>query len=363
MSSLQYLLRLTAASALVALAWLLLLGFGFQRVEPGWIGVRQGNFGAGIDAHDHAAGLHFAPRGLYTWHQLDGRVQLLRFGPQPAGEHERAALDFRTRDNSTAKAECVVAWRVRPGRGHAIVRAGLERNLPQRVAGLAEDVLRRELGLLQAEDWFLPARLEAEEKHLLPLLAAALESLQVEALGAWLLDAGFPAEYERKLQERQVTWQRELLTESSQRTEQARADAQEIAKDTEVAEAELRADGTRKTKTELAALEQQLAEISARAESYEKHTKAQAELDYQRAIAQATLELEQAKALANRLRMEVLGGAGGKVWLARQAAQNLNVKSVTLDSRAPGSPSLIDLDAFVGLLLGAAPNGAQDLRP
>ncbi|MBM3976792.1 MAG: hypothetical protein FJ299_07360 [Planctomycetes bacterium] len=363
MHALKTLFRFVSASTLVALAWLALLGFGFARVEPGWIGVRQGNFGGGITARDHPAGLHFAPRGLYTWHELDGRVQLLRFGPQPQGEHERVALDFRTRDNTTAKAECVVGWRVRPGAGHAIVSAGLERNLPQRVAALAEDVLRRELGLLRADDWFQPQRLEQQEQHLLPLLAESLGSLHVEVLGVWLLDAVFSAEYERKLQERQVAWQRELLKESAQRAEKARAEAQEVAKDTEIAESELRAAATRKGKEQLAALEHELAEIAARAEAHEKQAKATAELDYQRSIAQATLELEEAKALASRLRMEVLGGAGGNAWLARQAAQNLKVKSVTLDSRAPGSPSLIDLDAFVGLLLGAASKSAQALSP
>lgn len=350
--------RLCVASALVALVWLCALGFCFARVEPGWIGVRQGNFGGGIDARDHGAGLHFAPRGLYTWHELDGRVQLLRFGPEPQGEHERASLDFRSRDNSTARAECVVAWRVRAGEAHAIVSAGLERNLPQRVAALAEDVLRRELGLLGTDDWFRPERLEAEELHVRPLLAEALLPLHVDVLGVWLLDVAFPTEYEKKLQERQVAWQRGLLEESAKKASKARADAQDVAKDTEVAETQLRADRARKGHESQAALERELAGVTARVETYEKSTKAAAELDYQRAIAQGQLALDEAKALESRLRFEVLGGDGGRVWLARAAAQNLKVKSVTLDSRAPASPNLIDLDAFVALLLGKH-GGAQ----
>lgn len=352
MRHLKTTLRLLVASALVALAWSCLLGFGFARVEPGWIGVRQGNFGGGIDSRDHGAGLHFAPRGLYTWHELDGRVQLLRFGPDPQGEHERAALDFRSRDNSTARAECVIAWRVRAGDAHAIVSAGIERNLPQRVAGLAEDVLRRELGLLGTDDWFRAERLEAEELHLRPLLAEALVPLHVEVLGVWLLDVAFPSEYEKKLQERQVAWQRALLDEAAKKASQARADALDVGKDTEVAEAALRAARAKAAHESQAQLEGELAAIAARVETHEKETKAAAELDYQRAIAQGQLALDEAKALESRLRLEVLGSDGGKAWLAKQAAQNLKVKSVTLDSRAPGSPSLIDLDGFVALLLG-----------
>jgi hypothetical protein len=184
--------------------------------------------------------------------------------------------------------------------------------------------------------------------------------LHVDVLGVWLLDVAFPAEYEKKLQERQVAWQRGLLDEAAKRAAKARADAQDVAKDTEVAEAQLRADRARTAHESQAQLELELAAIGARTETYEKETKAGAELEHQQTIAQGTLALEEAKALESRLRLEVLGTDGGRAWLAKQAAQNLKIKSVTLDSRAPGSPSLIDLDAFVALLLGrnSGPVGA-----
>jgi hypothetical protein len=353
MKYLKYVLKLTCASLLVCAALLALLELGYGRVEPGWIGVRQGNWGGGIDPIDHGPGLHFGPRGLSTWHLVDGRAQLLRFGPMPSGENERPPLDFRTKDNTTAKAEFVLGWRVHPGAAHELVRAGIERNVGARVAAIAEDVLRRELGALASEDWFSAELLEAKELEIRPRVAAALSPLHVDVLGVWLLDVGLSAEYERKLQERQVAWQRNLLQEAAQRAERARSDASEVAKDTEIAEAQRRADGARAGHETEAELELRLATIQARTERYEKETRAAAELDYQRSVTSASLELDQAEALESRLRLDALGADGGKAWLGRQAAQNLKIKGVTLDSRAPGAPSLIDLDAFVALLLGA----------
>jgi hypothetical protein len=53
-----------------------------------------------------------------------------------------------------------------------------------------------------------------------------------------------------------------------------------------------------------------------------------------------------------RLRLEALTSEGGRIWLAREAAKQLKVDQVWLDSRDPNVPSMLDLDEMTNLLLG-----------
>jgi hypothetical protein len=69
--------------------------------------------------------------------------------------------------------------------------------------------------------------------------------------------------------------------------------------------------------------------------------------------AQGQLVLAQAGALSERLHNEVLEGPGGRLYLAREAAQNLNIKRVVLDPTDPRVPNILDLDELLDLLVGS----------
>jgi hypothetical protein len=68
-------------------------------------------------------------------------------------------------------------------------------------------------------------------------------------------------------------------------------------------------------------------------------------------------EGELALAAAEDLRRSLLDAAlqspGGRLHVARQAAQNLRFGRVTLDPSRPEVPTLLDLDQLVGLLVGS----------
>ena len=44
---------------------------------------------------------------------------------------------------------------------------------------------------------------------------------------------------------------------------------------------------------------------------------------------------------------------GGRILQARDAAENLNFTSITLNSNDPNVPSVIDIDALVDILIGS----------
>jgi regulator of protease activity HflC (stomatin/prohibitin superfamily) len=341
----------------VALAALLLLAgsLALVRVPPGFVGVRQSQWGGGVDPRDHGVGMQLGLRGVHAWHLLDARLQTLHFGA-PGEPHRNGGphppIELRTRENSTARAEVAVHWRVRPGEAHELVNAGLERVYPVRVATAIEDLLRRELGKLSTESWFDAELLHQRANEILPLLDEALRPLHARADGLLLLSVTFSGELERKLQERQIAWQKERLRSVSLEAERARTEATLVAKETEMAEAEHRTEFERERQLAIAGKQLELATVQARAEAYEQESIARAEREREQRLSEARQALDRAKALGSRLRLEALLEPGGRAWIAREAARALRLDSVKLDPSRPGKLNPVDLDGLAGMLLG-----------
>ena len=92
--------------------------------------------------------------------------------------------------------------------------------------------------------------------------------------------------------------------------------------------------------------------ILAEAEVYSKTTRADADATYEELVADGGLAIAKAEALRNELRNKALDTKGGRIFLARQAAENLQFEHVTLNSNDPNVPTVIDIGAMVRLLIG-----------
>ena len=95
-----------------------------------------------------------------------------------------------------------------------------------------------------------------------------------------------------------------------------------------------------------------LAEVLGNARKTDQEVRANADADYETMIAEGKLALDKAEALRNSLRNQALDTRGGRIHLARQAAENLNIDSVTLNSNDPSIPTIIDIPTLVELLVG-----------
>ncbi|MDF1799550.1 MAG: hypothetical protein P1V81_10270, partial [Planctomycetota bacterium] len=73
----------------------------------------------------------------------------------------------------------------------------------------------------------------------------------------------------------------------------------------------------------------------------------------QAAISEGKLAVDLAKSIGQRLHLEALDSPGGRVYLAREAASQLKVDEVWLDSRDPDVPSMLDVDELAALLFGS----------
>jgi hypothetical protein len=64
--------------------------------------------------------------------------------------------------------------------------------------------------------------------------------------------------------------------------------------------------------------------------------------------------VDQAEALRNELRNAILNSRGGDIYLALEAAENINMPSVTLNSNDPRVPIVLDIAELTRVLTGAA---------
>ena len=75
--------------------------------------------------------------------------------------------------------------------------------------------------------------------------------------------------------------------------------------------------------------------------------------------AEAVTLIEKAEALRNQLRTEALNSEGGSILLALDAAQNLNMPKVTLNSDDPAVPLVLDLGQLTQMLIGITGGSAS----
>jgi len=116
---------------------------------------------------------------------------------------------------------------------------------------------------------------------------------------------------------------------------------------------ELRADWDKRIQEATSNNEVRVAGILAEAEIYKNRVVPTADARYQTLLAEGQLAVDRAEALRDELRNAALDTQGGRILQARNAAENLRVESVTLNSNDPAVPSIIDIDELTDLLIGS----------
>lgn len=354
-AGLRLAVRTLRVGALTLLLGGLVLGAGwlcFARVPVGCVGVRQTNFGgAGLDARDHPAGLVFCVRGLHSLHLVETRTQVLAFAWESEGG-SWPALDVRTRDGNMVNVSVALPYRVRRGEAHRLVAEGLKLAYPLRVKAAAEKVLLEELGTLSSEELMSTdlraARAAATLERLKPLLA----QFHVEPENVLVTQVLFKGEYEKKLQQKQLTAQEAQLHRAAAEIEESKKAVELYQQGTEAQVRDVLVDWDQRIQTRYVEGQRKIAEVQAEARYYDKTRRAEADARAARDVFEGERSLTQAEGLKQELANRTYGTEGGRLLLARQAAQNLNIRQVTLNSNDPRVPSVLDLDELAHRLLG-----------
>lgn len=329
----------------------------FEKVVPYHIGVREVRFGgAGVDEEDYGAGFHLGVIGLHKWYFLPRSVHFLHYVSDPGREtltttyHE--PLSIRTKDNNETVLEISVPYRIREGEGHRIIMKGYRQSYVERVHTTIVGVLREQLAELSSEELQdTEGRLQRTDDALKPL-NTLLAEFHVEALGVLIRRVTFQAQYESQLQEKQFLVQKANLDRAQGLVANEAKVTNSIEKQIGAAEAKLMADWDKRFQEERSRFEVLIAQIRADARVYESRTKAEGDAEVVRLRAEGQLALDRARALRDELRNAALATRGGRIYLALQAAQNLKVPAVTLNSNDPRVPMILDLDEMTRVLMG-----------
>lgn len=322
-----------------------------QRVPPGRIGVRSDRFGTdGVDERDRKSGLHQSLRWVQAWHLLDARLHLVGFG-LPGELAGAPALELRSRDGNLVTVHAAVVYRIRPGEGWRLVAAGLEQGYADLARTAAEGVLRGELSLLSSQELADSNARSAAAARAQAALAERLEPLFLQAEAVVVHSVDYWAEYEKALtQERFARESARLSQALAQLEQEKRGDT--TAEAIEAEEKRLRAEGDRRLEELRSRVLLEIAQVDATARESAARVRHAAEADYEREVAEGVLAVERAQAERERALAGVLSGAGGRLWLAREAARGVKIGTVRLDASDARLPPLVDLDAWVALFVG-----------
>ncbi|HEV8111297.1 MAG TPA: SPFH domain-containing protein [Planctomycetota bacterium] len=345
--------RVVTAAVVIAA---LVLGVGatcLVRIPPGTIGVRQFEFGGrGLAERDHAPGIAFSLPLLESWHRLDGTTQVLAFGWESEGG-DFPVLDLRTREGTVVKVGAAIVHRIRSGEAWQIVRDGQKMTWPRRVRTAAEDELARAVARLSAAelcDSDVRARCAGEVAEALDRELAP-DHVTVERV--LLTQVWFGPVHEKKLQAKQLLAQQELLQRAAGDVEAQRSRLAIREQEIENGLAARASDWDRRIAERTAQGRSEIAALQSATKTYDRTHRAKAQADHARLVLEGDQLVARSESLKEGLMRKALATAGGRLWLAREAAENLNIRQVTLNSNDPSVPSVIDLDAIVKLLIGA----------
>jgi len=319
-------------------------------------GVRQNNLSdAGVTEEDFDTGFHLGIVGVHKWYFIDKRTHFLTFSQSSGTEAgvKQGSLSVRTKDNNTVDFDVTVTYRIIPGSAYKLVKEkGNHLTYRTLIATGVENVLREEFAELSSEDLYsTELRMQVAEAALEPLKTEMLANF-CEPEKVLIRAIRFTPEYEQQLQAKQLTYQKKLLATARTKVEDRKAVTEKISAEIIAKEQEKRGDWDKDLQTKRSENKVLIAEELAEANIYDRGTRSEASADYETLTADGQLAVEKAEALRNELRNKALDTTGGRIYLAQQAAENLQIDHVTLNSNDPNVPSILDISEMVRLLVG-----------
>ena len=345
MSPAAFLLRVAATTLVLSTVGGALLHAVVVHVPAGHVGVRV-DPEQGVLPIDHPPGAHWDVGRNGNWHYLPAGVRTTEFS---TGEGP-GRLEIRTSDDQTASVGAVARGRLMEGRAWEVVAAGLDASLHDRVRDGVEDVLRTELAVLGSEEWFEVTRQREVMTTARPAIEAALRDLDVELIDLALLEVSFSQEYTRKLQAKQAAVQQARREEAQSAVDRVARELEQLQQEAMTALAERTGDAELTRQRRRREVETALTTARSEAELLATETRAAADRIHAEALADGQRAIAEAQAGAEAERLAALARPGGRAWLARRAAERLQLEKVVLDPTAEGMPNLLDLDALQALL-------------
>ncbi|MFN0009113.1 MAG: SPFH domain-containing protein [Planctomycetota bacterium] len=353
-------LVVVAAAGLAFLA-LLVDATCFMPVPHGFVGVKQVDVGdRGITERDYPPGFFLRLPVLESGHLIDTKLQVLTFGGVPGNA---PWLEVRTSEGDVVHVGASLVYRVRKDEAWKLVADGLKGAWKHRVQATAEAMFPRELGRLSAVEIATSETRYACAERLQAGMDEALASEHVEVLSVLVSEVRFGPEYEKKLQAKQLAVQQERLREAAAEADALRARNELAEQEIENSTRAIVAEWDARIAERAAIGKSEIAAIRTETKFYSDTRRAAGTAEHDRLVMAGERAMTQAVALKDSLMRKALAGGSGRYWLAQKAAENLNIRQVTLDPGDPGVPSVLDLDQMVRMLVGVDPGPSRSSIP
>lgn len=184
-------------------------------IEPSWVGVRYNNV-SGLYPRDLGPGWHLEILGIQKVFRLPSRFLVIHY-------IDEQRLSIRTKDNNTVDIEASIPYRISPGKAHKVMQAGnhlLDPDGRFRFERIASDtmisVLREDLAELRSQDFYNTDRRLQVAAAALQRLNAQLKPQYLEASAVMIRGIFFRDEYEQQLARIQLNSQSKLLDHAKQ---------------------------------------------------------------------------------------------------------------------------------------------------
>lgn len=313
---------------LVILAWFL-PNVASTYIEPDEIGVRRSLF-SGVEAGDLGQGRAVAIPMIHTIYRLPSTLHYQQYLAE-------SALNLRTRENNVIDVDVTIIYEIIPGEAHGIVEEGFLDNYDDKAASVTQGFLREHLARMSNADVQVPdKRIEFASTAVEPLNKLLSQyHLRVVSDGVAIRAIRFRAEYEKKLQDKQLYQVQARLDEAKGGESEARTltDTDEKAIDRDVkVEVETWNAKIEEAKSEF---EIAIADINAAALRYDREKRSEADALCSEALAEGKLAEALAEALGKKLEAQALSSPAGRTYSAIEAARNFQLGDIQLNSTDP----------------------------
>ncbi|MBN2695042.1 hypothetical protein JXR93_10290 [bacterium] len=319
----------------------------FTTVPVGKVGIKINTWG-GLVEEDFEAGLHFALVGVHEWRYLNKTTMFLHFS-QSGDEGE--PLIIRTKDNNEIYLDVSIPFKIIKGHAHKLIKGGLERTYQDRMKIITKSVLRAELAKLSPSIIIQTDLREQIAEETLPILNEKLAEINLQAEAILIRSFNFINEkVEKTIQEKQYLRQEKLLKDAQVLENQAKLETNKLETEILNSEKEESEAGNKRIQELQSQYKIVLTKIEAEKNEYEKRTRAEG--DAERAVleSQGELFIAESEALKIKLEADILKSKGGKIFIAKQAAENININSLKLNSNIKNPLEIISLKNLLKLV-------------
>jgi regulator of protease activity HflC (stomatin/prohibitin superfamily) len=301
-------------------------------VKPYEMGVKQVILGGekGIRETVYGPGLHWVTPGAERMHRFPADLQVLEMADSPAEVGEGAdhrvvrAIRIQTSEGYTVSADVTVLYRIE-NPYKVITQIGPGRLYEDSaVIPRAEQVLRRTLGEMDADDFYKGDRRDKAVAQAQALLATELEPKGIKVTHVLLRQYRYDERYQQAIEQRKIQDQSVFKNQAEAAAAQAEAEKNRII-----------AEGQARVQVELSRGDAEVAKLRSEAELYRRTKAAEGDL---------TVKLARAKGI--ELENAALRGAGSENMVGLKMAEVLGgTQVIVVPTDGEGGVNPLDLNA------------------